>query len=382
MQASNGWYKVRRWRARCGPGRAAVALAAGAMAWLSASCVELECGEGTIEQGGACVAADSSKDPASCGRGTYFDPITQTCVSDHEPVRCDEGTTIEVNEDGVTVCVGVGGGGDCSAPIACPSASPDKVTVCGRLIDAATGEPVQVDGVSTAACDPGAPATTGPCALAVAFYDAIIFANDPQSAPPLAYESLVVDECGRFRAENLAPPTTLGFMGVSVDDHPQSGNDTQVLAGVAFAATAGAQIADVRLISVTTAANQAWTDSAGDPFGGVSFADKGAFLAIFRHGDQRVAGVELTGANGQTRPEDTFYFSDGDARSIVTVAPGQTATGANGAALMVNSSLTEHSGQGGEAAECQWPANLAAAIPGLIYAQELIMETTAGDVCP
>jgi hypothetical protein len=363
--------------------RLAIVLLAGAGAWLGAGCVDaLECGEGTLEQGGVCVSADSSKDPASCGQGTYFDPATQTCVSDFEPVRCDEGTTIEVTEDGVTVCVGVGGGGDCSAPIACPSPSPGKVTVCGRLIDAGTGQPVQADGVSTAACDPDTPAATGPCALEVTFYDAITFANDPQNAPPLGHESLVVDECGRFRASNVDPPVTLGFMGVSVDDHAQSGRDDHVLSGVAFPATDGAQIPGIRLLAVATATDQAWTTSAGDPFGGMSFSQKGAFLAIFRHGDERVAGVQLTGANNQTRPEDTFYFSDADPLIISTVAPGQTATGVNGAGLMVNSSLTEHSGQDGEVSGCQWPSNLAAAIPGLIYAQELIMETSAGEACP
>ncbi len=355
-----------------------------ALSPLVTSCFDsLICGPGTIEEGGECVTADSSKDPAACGRGTYFDSESQTCVSDSEPVICDDETTTPVNQDGVIVCTG-SASRDCSSPPVCPEATPGNVTVCGQLVDVETGDPIQLDGTSAGECDPDNPAASGPCAMELNFYDALAFANNPQGAVPLAYESFSLDECGRFVAENVDGNVTLGFMGAGVDDHPDSGNSDYVLAGVAFGTASGQKIADVKLYAVRTSTDQGWTTSAGDPFGGMTFSEYGAYLAIFQHGEDRVTGVQIT-TDDSPRPNDSYYFSDIDPTTISTVDEALTETGVNGAGLLVNNEvLSDFSGTGGEVMNCAWPTDLAAAIPGLIFAQTRVMVVAPDgpEVCP
>lgn len=337
---------------------------------LSTGCVDaLDCGDGTIEQDGVCVGASSVADPAQCGRGTYYDPPSLTCVSDYKPVQCDPMTTVEVVEDGVTICVGVGGPGDCSTALVCPSAAAGKVTVCGRLLDVETGQPIEVDGESTAECSAGSP---GPCSLELGFYDASAFASDPQNAPPLAYQELYVDECGRFRATNLDPPANLPLMGIGVDDHPSSGNDDYTLTGVGFPATAGQTVDNVRMYVVRASTDMMWTESAGRPFGFTTFGQRGAYLGIFRRGDTPVQGVTLT-TNNETMAALDYYFSDSNSSLISTIDPDQNATGANGAGLMTNMGSNFYGGQGGEAAGCRWPTTQGSSFTGVIFAQEKIM---------
>lgn len=367
------WYLTRR--------RAPLAALLLVLPALSGCVDQVVCGDGTIEQDGVCVGADSSKDPASCGNGTYFDPATQTCRSDNPPVRCDEGTTIEVNENGATVCVGVGGPDSCNTPLRCPPADADKVNVCGRILDVETAQPVLDQTGSSEACDPMNPAASGPCSLSLGFVDAIEFAGDPASATPLAYESLLIDGCGRFRAIGLELPS-LPFVGVAIDDHPLAqAQDNYLLAGVGFRSGSGKVEEDLNLYAVSRETDQRWTESAGNPFAGQTFAQQGAYLAIFVHNRTRVPAVQLT-VNGAPRP-DARYFDDSVAAVIRSVADGQSATGINGAAIVVNTPLSENSGIGGQIPEtCEWPSDPAASIPGGVFVQELaLLDINTGEPC-
>ena len=345
---------------------------------LATSCQQgVDCGDGTIERNGRCEPADNSKDPnAVCGIGTMFDPATQTCVSNFEPVECDPSTTVPVVDmtTGVTRCVGIGGTGDCSTPLVCATPQAGKISVCGQILDIETGQPVQTDGVRTDACQ--SPATGGPCALVTAFFDVTAFVTNPQTARPQAVESLTIDECGRFRAVNVDPPTgALPALGIGVFDHPASGTMDHALSGGAFPAMPGQIIQGVRAYAVKRTTDMAWTTSAGNPaaLGGQTFAQKGVYVALFRYGALPVAGVQITAGMPPmvTDPANTFYFSSGNGMTTVRdVDPAAQMTSSNGAGLLVDSTLQPHSGVGSEMTGCSWPIDNAASLPGVVFVQE------------
>ena len=91
-------------------------------------------------------------------------------------------------------------------------------------------------------------------------------------------------------------------------------------------------------------------------------------------------GVTAT-RDGATNPTDDYYFSDQD-EQLTTVDPDLDSTGPNGAALLVNSSLGDHAGVGGEAAGCTWEAALATSqIPGVVFVQEKRLVDSSGETC-
>ncbi|MCG8422104.1 MAG: hypothetical protein MJE77_29625 [Proteobacteria bacterium] len=357
---------------------------------LLAGCQEaVLCGLGTIERNGVCEPAENSANSSvACGLGTYFDHGSQTCVSNHIPMACDPGSTIPVVDSatGVTTCVGAGGAVNCATPLICPTPAADKVSVCGRIVDVASGQPVETDGVRTNACQDAS--TGGPCALGLAFFDVATFIADPDTAQPAAVESLHIDECGRFRASNVDLPDS-PFLGIGIDDRDPS-PDRHVRSGVAFAVAPGQTLERVRVYAVDRDTDRAWTTSAGNPavLGGKTFGDKGVYLALFRDRGRPVAGVRITSGEPltETDPANTFYFSSADGTDqIRTVAASSQATGANGAGLLLNSPLKNHSGSGGERANCSWPVVQGASISGAVFVQEQHMiasHSRQKRVCP
>lgn len=336
------------------------------LAWLEAGCTTVECGDGTIETDGTCQPADVNPDPASCAPGTHLED--GECVADLDPTVCGDNTIAETDPDtGITTCIGTGGG-DCNSSFACPDADSNKVTVCGQLYDAEDNMPIQAPGAGGAAC-PTDGSGEGPCALQIEFYDAVQFANMPQTAPTLPPETLLIDDCGRFRAVNIPKPGT-DFLGIGVDDHDDSGNTDYVTSGVALAVSSGYREADYPAYVIRTTTDELWTADAGDPFTGSTFSEVGVYMPIFLlpNGDG-APGVVITGNGGNTQPLDDYYFEDtADTRSMLSTT--QNETGANGTGLFVNTLLVEHSGTGGEPSDCVWESNLAAAIPSVVFAQE------------
>ena len=67
-----------------------------------------------------------------------------------------------------------------------------------------------------------------------------------------------------------------------------------------------------------------------------------------------MAGVTLL-ADGAPAPTTDYYFADGDQERAL-VAPGDSVTGTNGAALWVDGSDVAYTGQGGDLDGCAWPA--------------------------
>lgn len=236
-----------------------------------------------------------------------------------------------------------GPGGPCEMPLACPMASPNRVTVCGRVLDVATENAVVSPSVN------------------ITPYDALEYAGNPDGATPLQYEALSTDECGRFRMTNIVRPQ-LGFIALATDDPPNADIDAYAEAVVAFPASSGDTRPRERVYAISHTTDAQWSSQAGlSP----SFVNRGALLMIFLENNEPVAGVTVT-ESGQTEPANDYYFANANPWARTTIDPDLTATGANGSALKLNSSLVEHSGNDGTC-EGVWESALAASIPSVLF---------------
>jgi hypothetical protein len=130
-------------------------------------------------------------------------------------------------------------------------------------------------------------------------------------------------------------------------------------------------------VRITTDA--AWTSTAGDPFDGASFAEKGVIAGIFLLEGVPVEGMVLKRDPDGVVPADDFYFSDANPLTRTTVDPLQDATGPNGTALMVNSGAVYHLAQGYVPDHCYWGAELAKSLPGAVVVTEFHARDSSTD---
>jgi hypothetical protein len=340
------------------------------------SCSRVECGSGTVEREGACVPADMQPGNANCAPGTVLGAMGCEVET---PTQCDPATTIEDfdEETGITTCVGVGGEG-CTGSFACATPDGTHVTVCGNLFDSQTDLQVVATAPTAARCNPAAPTADGPCSLDVKFYDALDFAQNPDTAQPLTpMGGVYVDDCGRYKGEHIPQPT-FGFIGVAVDDAGGT-PDRHRRTGVATANGAARPALNFRAYVTRVETDMLWTTQAG--LTGMTFSQRGVLAIVFRHGTNSIAGVQIQKDNNNV-PNDDFYFSDsGNTRG--TLDPARTNTGPNGTGLVINApSPIAFDGAGGEPGGCQWPTNLAAAIPGVTFVQIKQAEMPGGAPCP
>jgi hypothetical protein len=352
--------------------------AASAALVLQAGCNGTECADGTIEQNGFCVPATDDPSDSLCGEGTVLGD-SGFCEPAMPPTVCGENTIEDTEQEpGVITCVGQGGPSDCNSNLACPGAASGKVTVCGRLFDVQTDTRILAAAPTFADCDLANPAAEGPCHVKITFYDALDFAGNPTGATPLQPQNFRLDDCGRYVAENINRPS-LGFLGIATDN--ANAPEDLRLTGVAFPVTSGQVRNNQQTYVVTQATNVAWSTDPDVGFTAANgFIDRGVFMPLFRHGTVPVAGVTVT-SNGSVRAADDYYFTDTDPSTRLDTTPTGP-TGVNGAALLLNSSLVEHSGTGGEPAGCVWPSDLAASIPGVLFLNPRIAETSTGAECP
>ncbi|MCB9560380.1 MAG: hypothetical protein H6709_06325 [Kofleriaceae bacterium] len=345
------------------------------------ACNQLQCAEGTIDRDGECVPAELDPDTAACGEGTQLGTDGK-CEPVFPPTVCDDLTTVAVldEETGIITCEGNGTGGTCDTNLPCPSAASNKVSVCGRIYDMEDDRQLRAASPTMQECGHGG-ATDGPCEVDIKFYDALDFAGNPTGTTPLSYDSLYIDDCGRFIAKNVQRPQ-LPYLGIGTDDAP--GGSQYRLTGLAFPVVSGQVRNNQRVYVVQESTNQMWSST-----GGVSpsFIDQGVYMGIFYYhspdttGSVPVAGVTVT-SNGAVRVNDDYYFTDTTVTQRTTVTANGP-TGPNGAALMLNSSLVEHSGQGAEPGTgCVWPSDLAASIPGVLFFNPRVAEDAQGNECP
>jgi hypothetical protein len=348
----------------------------------TSGCSALECGEGTIERDGTCQPGEDTPGPANCGPGTALAPSGK-CES---IVFCDPATTVEVldPDTGATVCIGTGGGGDCSTPLPqCTSASPNTMTVCGRLYDVEDDSQIGAASTDTTAC-PADGEGTGACSLIIRAFDAIQFSQNPTGTLPLAAAETYLDHCGRFRIRDIVPAGA-PFIGLGVRNHPMHDNGNR-LTGVAFPTVAGATggfETDVVAYTTRSSTDTAWANSSG--LGG-SLAAMGVYVNIYREegepndpltGDVAPGVTILRG--GSQIPNNDYYFSDTDTNRT-SVDDDLDETGANGTGLVLGfPSLASYSGTTGPLpGGCSWYTSNGAAIPGVVFVQ---IHPPVGDGC-
>jgi len=234
----------------------------------------------------------------------------------------------------------------------CSTPPPGTFCIAGQLRDTENNEPIMSDS-----------------SIDIALYDGLSFAQNPTGAVPLPVDSITLNGCGQFVAQGVATPA-LGFAVITTEDAVE-GVDDYLPTGALFPVTADSQVDGMNLFATRYATDEQWTNSAGNPFAGdLSFYEVGAFLPIFIHQGVPVAGVTIT-VNGAAQVADDFYFSDSVSNSRTTIDTNLSATGINGAGIIVNSSLVNHSGVGSEPVGCEWPSSLSASIPGVLLVHEM-----------
>jgi hypothetical protein len=352
---------------------------------LLSSCRTVECGANTIEVEGTCVAM--AVDPgAHCAPGTSYDATSGRCESDlfeNGGGVCGENTTQVTGDDGITYCIGTGGGG-CAEPLVCPpSTVANTVSLCGRVFDLEDSAPLD-DGDP----DNGEPYTT----VELRVLDPIAFIVNP-SPPVLARAT--PDSCGRFAIAN-APRPGHGLIALVTDDitDPETGQpqlgDNLVVAGIADAPQAGQVRANLRAWILRRSTDLAWSQAAG--LTGESFGTRGVYIPIFLSGAAPALpfplaptpGVKVAIIDGSVSravlPENDFYFEDTAPLTRLTLSATREETGANGTALYINQpGIADFSGLGATPPGMCWVINQAASPRGGAFVQERAL---VSELCP
>jgi len=344
----------------------------------TSGCSTVDCGPGTIERNGTCDPSDVGTGTAACGSGTVL--VGDQCLT---TVACDPDTTTSMpdpNDPSKTVCVGTSGGKvPCGQPIGCPTPASGKQTICGQLYNIEDNTPFQGSGADGTKCDPAAPTTSGPCALAINPFDAYLYGQNPTMTPPLANGGTYIDDCGRYQVKDITQPTS-PFIGLGIDDAVGSNGPNGVTntTGVAATSLPDTSTTDLEAWVAPKSTTDMWTASMGPPVSG------GIYVAIFRThkcdatgmctGDKFAtqSGVTIT-LSGSTLPNNDYYFTSTQT-THQTIDINASATGANGTGLLTGASvtnLTKYSGTGGinDTADCTWENHAAASLPNIVFFQ-------------
>ncbi len=342
------------------------------------SCVQTECGDGTIERDGTCVPATNNDSKAECGPFTELQG--DRCVPIYTPTMCDP-TTSEPQVDpmtGITTCIGTGGGG-CGSPLACPAPGGTKMTICGQLYDFENGQ--KFAGEATGArCDATSPTTTGPCALQVLAFDALVYGKNQTmgNITPTGSNDLYIDDCGRFRVANIETGTAGPFIGLGFTEAgklPQRPVDQLTVTattGFAIQRAPGKGVDKNEGFIVKPTTIMSWQNSGGPPLSG------GIYVGIFRahklgsgNAFDPQPGVKFTKSNNLIPGQD-YYFTPA-ATTNTTILTTSDVTGMTGAGLLTGTSVddaTAYSGTGGiTSANCTWENHAAANLANIVFFQ-------------
>jgi hypothetical protein len=255
----------------------------------------------------------------------------------------------------------------CTESIACPAPGQGRASVCGLLLDVETGTRLRLG--DCVVCTPDE-AAEGPCALSLAAYDAGQLHANPTGATPLSAGATYLDTCGRFYVEGISVASSQ-IVAVTAD----TDGDAYRRSAALFTLSPGSRVQNAPLSIVRASTDASWTQSAGEPFGDTSVADHGVLALRFLHGGP-VAGVTAT-IDGDVA--DALYFGDTNPTVRSTIAPAQTETGENGAALVTEGGIAVYRGTGGLPEDCAWQQRVAAVIPGVVVTLDVRAE---GAGCP
>jgi hypothetical protein len=338
------------------------------------------------------VPPDGTADPATCGSNTTL--VGDRCVS---TVTCGNNTQPTVGSDGTITCEGTGVALACGVPIPCPQPDAGKMTICGQIYDIKDMSEFRSGSAAN-----GTPCTTvttdGPCSLRMDAYDAIDFANHAGSAmpaTPLAVGGTYLDDCGRFRFENVPQPAS-PFVGLGFDDKDASkmgppGTTNAVGVATPFASDATTSL---EAYIATKATTDMWSSAAGAPT-----VAQGIYVPIFRkhfcdpalgcttpaQQFDTASGVQIY-KNTQAVPNNDWYFSDTGSGDHTTIDSSLTVTGANGTGLLTGASVADSivwTGMGGivDTANCTWEKHAAASLANIVTFQIYRPTTKLGTTC-
>jgi hypothetical protein len=336
------------------------------------NCTSLECGDGTIEQGGTCVPADETIGSGACGPGTKLEG--DQCVPN---VVCDPTTTMAVTDPdtGAVTCVAIGTG--CGEPITCPPPASGTQTVCGQIFDLDDQSAFAAGGAMGSDCGSGA--TDGPCVLSMQVFDAQEFVADPTTAQPLPNDGITIDDCGRFRIDSVQVPGTTVLLGLGFDDAAATdmgpGGVTNAV-GIAVPKEIGQATQGVEGYIASSTTTDAWAASGGPAIG------DGIYVDLFRAhltGLGGQAGVTVTKGAATIHPNDFYFTADEQVRE--TVDTTSQMTGVNGAALLVHQNGLGYAGTGGLADGCAWEQHIAASVPNIVFVQVTRPTDASGKTC-
>jgi hypothetical protein len=339
-------------------------------------CVQTECGEGTVERDGVCVTDGNDYKVPTCG------PFTQLqgdrCVPVYQPTMCDPSSSeAQIDPDtGVVTCIGTG----TSQTLACPQpVGATKLTICGQLYDIESGAKFAAPDAECSKCDPTAPTTSGPCALAILAFDALKYGADQTmgNITPGATD-IYIDDCGRYRVSNIETNGTGPFIGLGFTEAgklPQRPLDQLTVTattGVATSKPSTRVVDKFEAWIVKPSTIMQWQNSGGPPLA------NGIYVGLFRahkvgNGDQFApqAGVTFT-KNNNLIPSQDYYFTATSTISTVDPSVGATATSINGAGLLTGTSVadaTAYKGQGGLGPHCAWEPHAAANLTNIVFFQ-------------
>jgi len=346
-----------------------------------AACVTDICGDGTIERDGVCVPAVDDPSNAKCGPGTILNKADGEC---RPLVECEASSTTQKphpDDPDRKICVGGAGSIPCTEDIKCPPNEDGKVNLCGRIIDIETTLPVTT--TATGPCNPSAPTADGPCALRVKFFDPFKFTNI--DSPELAYESVKLDQCGRFEAVGISPPAT-NFIAIAVDDVNNQAANKFAPTGIGVSVSDfGPRQDNLRAFSTKSSTLEAWSTAAS-----TDLASSGAYVTTYLYGQAPTSSVKFT-VGGSVVAEKDFYFSDTTPTERKKIDPAKDSTGANGTALFARTtpatvSIETFGGtEGGLSTDCSWRSTPGKIIAGVVFFQgrDAVMgSSTSMTPCP
>ncbi len=264
------------------------------------------------------------------------------------------------NGDGDGGGSGTDGGGSgvdsadgCPLQPDCPQPPSGDITLCGRVVDLETSQPI----------------TTDPPDVRV--FDPTKLRQDPLNAVELAV--VTPDVCGYFTT--TIDGSSEGLV-VHTGSIPIFSNDPRRV--ISLVMTQPGQVYRQNAWVLGRTVDQRWSTDAN--LSGPSFAESGSILPIFVNVNQQapdgsplqgvpVAGVAMT-ADGSALTDGAYYFSDADSLTRSTVAPAQMTTGTNGSGLW-RSAGGAFSMLSGTKTSCTFPKAQGSVILGMVQVQEI-----------
>jgi len=311
------------------------------------SCHTIECGEGTVERNGTCVAVnfpDASTGPELCAPGSHWNADLGKCFVDPEAV-CGRGTEVVWNDEHTEFsCVSTG---EPELPECPPSTGP--ICINGRLrylIDPA--DPTKF--LTTEVRDPELLSQ-----LEIVFYDPLEYAAVGSDAVPLGTADIDPDT-GAYIATNISVPSQ-GYVGLVVRDKGWTPGSDPVLfpfTGYAYKASPNVNIENSFGVIITK--QQLEDFSAALPAGFIDTAcslgdiyNCGTWIGIYREktSGQLIDGVVPYWGTNFKIPANRMAFLDKDNNgrlSVLTAGTERGYTSETGTVLYFGAELTNYFG--------------------------------------